>query len=480
MPLRARGAGLVVGDALGEVPDGDADGPAAADLDAPAAPAAAQARGAARRRSTLDLRARHDRERSAAAAPPDLLEVPLGRAPADARGTGTFKEAWRLEWQPELALALIDAGPLGHDGRDAPRRAKARRRPPGSSESIAELAALVEAVLLADLPEALGDVLHALADPPRSTATPPPDGRRPAARPHPPLRRRPRQRHERRSAGVAARDRPAQRGRAAGAGVGARRGRRRAAPSSSTASTRARAAGTTTRLTRAWRAALRARRRRRAPARARSPAGPPACCSTPALASPDDRRRDCRCALVARRGPRARRRLDRGLPRHGRGLLLSTTRSCCACSTSWVAERAAGAFDDLLPLLRRAFASSPPGERRRLGERLRRAGRPPGPWNGSPRSGVDRSRRRAGPPVLRGSWGSDVSDERLRRWRLVLGGGEADGRACARPARTAGVDAALDALYDDADRRAGRRAAPRVGALARRHPHVLPERRSCR
>ena len=36
----------------------------------------------------------------------------MGRA-VEARGQGTFKEAFVLEWQPELALELIHAGRWG-------------------------------------------------------------------------------------------------------------------------------------------------------------------------------------------------------------------------------------------------------------------------------------------------------------------------------------------------------------------------------
>ncbi|MFL5384571.1 MAG: VWA domain-containing protein [Longimicrobiaceae bacterium] len=49
-----------------------------------------------------------------------------------------------------------------------------------------------------------------------------------------------------------------------------------------------------------------------------------------------------------------------------------------------------------------------------------------------------------------------MDDERLRRWRLVLGGGEADGTGLGGglDARSLGMDRALGALYDS-DRRAG-------------------------
>ncbi|WP_329390688.1 VWA domain-containing protein [Streptomyces sp. NBC_01351] len=42
---------------------------------------------------------------------------------------------------------------------------------------------------------------------------------------------------------------------------------------------------------------------------------------------------------------------------------------------------------------------------------------------------------------------SAVGEGRLRRWRMVLGGGEADGTGCALSGRDAAMDAALGALY---------------------------------
>ncbi|NGO49091.1 hypothetical protein G6048_45805, partial [Streptomyces sp. YC419] len=40
-----------------------------------------------------------------------------------------------------------------------------------------------------------------------------------------------------------------------------------------------------------------------------------------------------------------------------------------------------------------------------------------------------------------------ASDERLRRWRLVLGGAEADGTGYELAGQDAGMDGALGALY---------------------------------
>lgn len=74
-------------------------------------------------------------------------------------------------------------------------------------------------------------------------------------------------------------------------------------------------------------------------------------------------------------------------------------------------------------------------------------------------------------------------DERMRRWRLVLGGDEADGTGRALAGQDAAMDGALTALYGGGDRKEGRgrdrSSRPRGvravrGALARRHPDVLP------
>ncbi|MEV1054399.1 VWA domain-containing protein [Streptomyces sp. NPDC059017] len=60
-----------------------------------------------------------------------------------------------------------------------------------------------------------------------------------------------------------------------------------------------------------------------------------------------------------------------------------------------------------------------------------------------------------------------ASDERLRRWRLVLGGGPADGTGRALTGTDAAVDGALSSLYgpgEGKERRAGRRSAGLEGS----------------
>ncbi|MGW2641428.1 hypothetical protein ACWC21_31615, partial [Streptomyces sp. NPDC001348] len=61
----------------------------------------------------------------------------------------------------------------------------------------------------------------------------------------------------------------------------------------------------------------------------------------------------------------------------------------------------------------------------------------------------------------------DAAGERLRRWRLVLGGDAADGTGCALSGRDAAMDGALTALYGKGDRpRTGRDRAAGLGASA--------------
>jgi len=65
----------------------------------------------------------------------------------------------------------------------------------------------------------------------------------------------------------------------------------------------------------------------------------------------------------------------------------------------------------------------------------------------------------------------DTVDERLRRWRLVLGGEQADGTGVTLGGADAAIDAALRALYD-ADKEPGAKARDRRGGLGASAPNV--------
>jgi hypothetical protein len=161
LPLQLVNRTLVIGEELGRVPDGVPMTPLAQDL-------------ARLQRSTrlkpsptattvvLDLRKPAQRERSLLLHRLALLGVPWGR-PADAgRSTGTFKEAWLLEWEPEFAVAIVEAGLYGTTVVDAAEaRVTERAR---EARDLAALGGLVEECLTAELPRALGAVVDTLAD----------------------------------------------------------------------------------------------------------------------------------------------------------------------------------------------------------------------------------------------------------------------------------------------------------------------------
>ncbi|MEU3605223.1 VWA domain-containing protein [Streptomyces sp. NPDC035033] len=65
-----------------------------------------------------------------------------------------------------------------------------------------------------------------------------------------------------------------------------------------------------------------------------------------------------------------------------------------------------------------------------------------------------------------------TADERLRRWRLVLGGAAAEGTGRALSGADAAMDAALAALYDSQDGRDGRSGGERTGGLGGSAPSV--------
>ncbi|MFI0237040.1 DUF5682 family protein [Streptomyces sp. NPDC016845] len=153
---------LVVGDVLGEVPDAAPAVPLQRDLSRlqrglRLKPAAAE------RELDLDLRGDTDVARSRLLHRLRLLGVPWGEPARSARGsTGTFRETWRLRWEPELSVRVAEAGIWGTTviaAADAKAAADAV-----SATALADVTALAERCLLAELPDALPVVMRVLAD----------------------------------------------------------------------------------------------------------------------------------------------------------------------------------------------------------------------------------------------------------------------------------------------------------------------------
>ena len=111
------------------------------------------------RRIELDLRKPNDLERSQLLHRLRLLNVEWGKRET-ARGQGTFKEAWKLRWEPELEVALIEKAPWGNSILAAASGFAIERAT--RSDTLPDLTALVEVVLLAELPEAIERVMQHL------------------------------------------------------------------------------------------------------------------------------------------------------------------------------------------------------------------------------------------------------------------------------------------------------------------------------
>ncbi|MFE3990774.1 DUF5682 family protein [Streptomyces goshikiensis] len=152
---------LVVGDVLGEVPDAAPVVPLQRDLTRRQRSLRLKAE-AREREVELDLRKETDAAKSELLHRLRLLGIEWG-TPTPSRGsTGTFRETWRLRWEPELSVRVAEAGIWGTTVLAA-ATAKAEADAEAAQE-LAEVTALAERCLPAGLGEALPAVLRALAD----------------------------------------------------------------------------------------------------------------------------------------------------------------------------------------------------------------------------------------------------------------------------------------------------------------------------
>jgi hypothetical protein len=88
--------------------------------------------------------------------------VAWGELQRSGGGKGTFHEIWRIQWQPELSIALIEAGAWGNTIADA--AAACARAAADKAAHLPELTRLVDQALLADLPTAIAHLMRRLQD----------------------------------------------------------------------------------------------------------------------------------------------------------------------------------------------------------------------------------------------------------------------------------------------------------------------------
>ncbi|KQX71015.1 DUF5682 family protein [Streptomyces sp. Root1310] len=152
---------LVVGDVLGEVPTGAPAVPLQRDLDRLQRRLRLKPEAAARELA-LDLRKGNDAERSRLLHRLRLLRIEWGDPAASPGSTGTYREAWRLRWEPELSVRTAEAGVWGTTVLAA-ATAKAEADAV-AARGLSEVTGLAERCLLAGLPDALPTVMRVLAD----------------------------------------------------------------------------------------------------------------------------------------------------------------------------------------------------------------------------------------------------------------------------------------------------------------------------
>ncbi|MEW2547444.1 DUF5682 family protein [Streptomyces sp. NPDC047002] len=152
---------LIVGDELGEVPEAAPAVPLQRDLTRQQRTLRLKPE-ALERELDLDLRKDTDTARSTLLHRLRLLGVGWGEPAAGRANSGTFRESWRLRWEPELSVRVAEAGIWGTTVRAA---ATARAESAAvSATALADVTALAEQCLLAALPDALPVVMRALAD----------------------------------------------------------------------------------------------------------------------------------------------------------------------------------------------------------------------------------------------------------------------------------------------------------------------------
>lgn len=157
---------LVVGPAIGSVPPEAPAVPLARDL-------AAQQRAvrlkpeADGRLLELDLRGPQGRNRSVLLHRLAALGVPWAELREGRGSTGSFRETWWLQWEPEASVRIVELSPLGTTVRTA---SAARLLESAARAPLADLVLSLERALLADLDEVVQAIAQSVAQ--RAAADP--------------------------------------------------------------------------------------------------------------------------------------------------------------------------------------------------------------------------------------------------------------------------------------------------------------------
>ncbi|MEO7717321.1 MAG: DUF5682 family protein [Capsulimonas sp.] len=161
VPMRLIERDLIVGEALGRVPDETPSVPLQQDLQKLQKRLRMPAE-AGWRDYDLDLRKPSDLERSELLHRLLLLGVPWGETTRAYGAKGTFREPWRVQWKPEFEVLLIEKGVWGNSVRDAAAAfaSDAAEKAP----DLPALTSLLDKILIANLPDAARKLMARLEE----------------------------------------------------------------------------------------------------------------------------------------------------------------------------------------------------------------------------------------------------------------------------------------------------------------------------
>ena len=161
-PLKLIDDELTVGHVLGSVPADVPQVPLQRDIEQQQKALRMKPEAAAKLLA-LDLRKENDLARSHFLHRLRLLGIDWGTPAQDAqRNRGTFRESWQMQWQPELAVRIIEASVHGATVAQA---ATAKLRASLSPETaLPEIAQAIDDALLANLPQLVEALIETLAE----------------------------------------------------------------------------------------------------------------------------------------------------------------------------------------------------------------------------------------------------------------------------------------------------------------------------
>ena len=159
-PMRLIHRRLIVGERLGRIPPDVPLAPLARDLERQQKRLRLKPE-AVDRTLDLDLRNETGLARSHLLHRLNLLSIPWGELGAvGSSARGTFHEIWKIQWVPEFAVALVEAGAWGNTVEQAATNFACDKA--ANAKDLGDLSRLADAVLLADLAEAVGPVMACL------------------------------------------------------------------------------------------------------------------------------------------------------------------------------------------------------------------------------------------------------------------------------------------------------------------------------